>query len=135
MMQTYNLPYPPSINSLYRHKGPLVYKTKKWKEWVTAASAQLIAQRRLNLARVNTIDYPIAVEMAVGRPDKRIRDLDNLTKVVFDLLQSADLPNGKIIENDHLIHYYKVYWATEVVGIKVIIKSLKPIETGALTDC
>ena len=134
-MQIYNLPYPPSINSLYRHRGPVVYKTEKWKEWVAAASVQLINQSSyLN----KTIDYPIAVEMAVGRPDKRVRDLDNLTKVVFDFLQSDDLHKigcRKIIENDHLIHHYEVYWSTKVVGIKVIIKSLKPIETGALTDC
>lgn len=120
-MQIYNLPYPPSINSLYRHKGPLVYKTKKWKEWVVAASVELIEQHSY-LHR--TINYPISVEMAVGRPDKRIRDLDNLTKVVFDLLQSADLPNGKIIKNDSLIHHYEVYWSNDIVGIKVIIKQL-----------
>ena len=127
-MQIYVLPYPPSINSLYRHNGPRVYKTAKWKNWVAEAAVALTHQIKERRA---TITKPIHIEMAVGRPDKRVRDLDNLTKVVFDFLQSDDLPSGKIIENDHLIHKYEVYWSDEIVGIQIIIKEL---QVGAEND-
>lgn len=124
-MQVYCLPYPPSINSLYRHSGPRVYKTSKWKEWVAEADYALLQQKG---ERRQTITEPVAIELAVGRPDKRVRDLDNLTKVVFDFLQSPDLQGGKILANDHLIHHYCVYWSDEVVGVQVIIKELSAIK-------
>lgn len=128
-MQIYCLPYPPSVNSLYRYSGPRVYKTKRWKEWLAEADYALLQQKG---ERRQTITEPVAIELAVGRPDRRKRDLDNLTKVLFDFLQSPDLQGGKIIEDDHLIHHYQVYWSDEVVGVQVIIKELaaiKPDET------
>jgi len=120
-MQIYCLPYPPSVNSLYRYKGARVYKTKRWKEWLGEAEFAMLQQKG---ERRPTITEPVAVELAVGRPDRRKRDLDNLTKVLFDFLQSPDLQGGKIIEDDHLIHHYEVYWSDEVVGVQVIIKEL-----------
>tara|TARA_R100001443_G_scaffold99556_2_gene106719 strand:+ start:830 stop:1255 length:426 start_codon:yes stop_codon:yes gene_type:complete len=130
-MQIYVLPYPPSINSLYRHSGPRVYKTAKWKEWIAEAGYALAQQKGERRA---TITQPIAIELAVGRPDKRVRDLDNLTKVVFDFLQSPDILGGKIIENDHLIHHYEVYWSDQVVGIQVMVKELGSLDVWTLNN-
>ena len=49
----------------------------------------------------------------------RKRDIDNVVKAVFDLLE-----HHEILENDSLVHDFRAYWSHEVVGVQVIIKNL-----------
>tara|TARA_R110000787_G_scaffold104653_2_gene211921 strand:+ start:1079 stop:1447 length:369 start_codon:yes stop_codon:yes gene_type:complete len=108
------LPFPPSVNALWRHARGRTYKTAKYTEWAADAQRHLLEQ-----PKIKTITTPISVELAVGRPDKRKRDIDNIVKAVFDLLQ-----NENVIEDDALIHDFRAYWSTDVVGVQVIIKDL-----------
>ena len=129
-MQFYLLPFPPSINRLYRYTNKGVYKTAAWNAWRDNA-IYFISQQKSE--RAPTIEHKVAVEMAAGRPDKRKRDLDNLTKATFDFLQT-DIPGGRIIKDDSLIERYEVYWASGVVGIQVMIKELDGLQAEAFVD-
>ena len=65
-MQRYILPYPPSLNRLYRTVRSRVYKTRVWRSWANDASAAIMSQ--LGADRPPMIAHPIAVEVAVRRP-------------------------------------------------------------------
>ena len=123
-MQRYILPYPPSLNRLYRTVRSRVYKTRVWRSWANDASAAIMAQ--LGADRPPMSAHPIAVVVAVGRPDARRRDLDNLTKVVFDLLQTK-IAGQRIIKDDSLIHCYQVYWA-DLTGIAVTLQEINGMQ-------
>jgi crossover junction endodeoxyribonuclease RusA len=113
-MNIFMLPYPPSVNTLWRHSGNRTYKTKRYTDWIEDAGRHLAQQEK-----PETIAHPVKVEMAIGRPDKRRRDIDNLTKGVLDILV-----HHKILEDDHWVHHLDVYWSGQVVGCQVIIKDL-----------
>lgn len=51
---------------------------------------------------------PFKMEMAVERPDKRKRDLDNLLKAVLDALQEAT-----VIQNDSDCQWIVARWEGE----------------------
>ena len=114
-MQVYLLPFPPSVNRLWRFSGPRMYRTKVYTEWADDAVRHLQQQQ----APSSPIDYPVALELAVGRPDARKRDIDNVNKAVLDLLEHV-----QILENDHHVHDLRSYWSDQVVGVQVIIKNL-----------
>ena len=81
-----------------------------------------VMPRPLHVAELpaEPINYAVAVELAVGRPDRRKRDIDNINKATLDLLEHVG-----VLENDHYVHDLRSYWSDKVVGIQVIIKNLE----------
>lgn len=75
------LPFPPSINALYRAVGGRSILSGKYRAWKQQAGLALMSQRPGKmLGRVG-----VTVELCA--PDKRRRDADNSgTKAVLDLL-------------------------------------------------
>jgi Holliday junction resolvase RusA-like endonuclease len=67
------------------------------------------------------------MELAVGRPDKRKRDIDNVNKAVLDLLEAIE-----VVENDHYIHDLRSYWSDEVSGVQVMIKDYEESKQSRL---
>tara|TARA_R110000737_G_C14303450_1_gene436457 strand:- start:89 stop:460 length:372 start_codon:yes stop_codon:yes gene_type:complete len=116
------LPYPPSVNALWRHAGNRTYRTKRYTDWAADAARHIKLQHK-----ILKITTPVKVELAVGRPDRRRRDIDNVVKAVFDLLQHQE-----ILEDDSLIHDFRAYWSDEVVGVQVIIKRIAGQVPGIL---
>ena len=82
------LPYPPSVNSYWRH--PTTGKL---------AGRHLISSEGRNyrdqVARLVSMDKPmddrLIVSIIAHMPDKRRRDLDNIPKAIFDALTHAGL--------------------------------------------
>ncbi len=113
-MITLSLPFPPSTNSLYRNvSGRGRVKTERYKTWLRAAGNEVLAtplQRRL------PIEGKFTLTVLAGRPDKRLRDLDNLLKAVGDLLQSHGL-----IENDCLAESITVAWSPTVEKRRIVV--------------
>jgi len=99
---TIDLLYPPSVNRLWRYGRGRAFKTKAYNDWLEAGEARLLA---FNL---QSFDGPVSVEMAVGRPDKRRRDLDNIVKPCLDLLERVG-----VFEDDSQVHRLNVYWGGE----------------------
>ena len=114
-MNIFLLPYPPSVNSLWRHTGKRTYRTNKYTSWAAEAAEYLSGQDIPS----KPIAHPVKIEMAVGRPDRRRRDIDNLVKSVLDIICQ-----NNILEDDHWVHDLNVYWSEEIVGCQIIIKDL-----------
>lgn len=107
-----SLPFPPSVNGLYRNRrqGGRV-KTDRYNTWLNAAGWELKRQRPPKV----TGRYSITVH--VERKDKRRRDLGNLHKGISDLL----VMHG-VIEDDSLEERVILMWSDTVTGCRVFIE-------------
>lgn len=113
-MLTFTLPYPPSVNALYRNV-PKVGRVK------TGATKAFNFQAALALAgqRANGLKGRVNVTYQVGRfPDNRRRDVANYEKALSDAL----VANG-IIEDDSLIERLTIGWADGVHGVLVTVEA------------
>ena len=113
---TFTLPIPPSVNALHRatRKQKGVYLSPVYKAWLVEAGM------KLNVQRVPEISPPYAIEYAVGRPDKRRRDVTNLVKAMDDLLQSQG-----VITDDCHVDDSRIYWCPqqEAGTVKVTVRT------------
>lgn len=104
---SFTLPMPPSVNALYTNnqgKGKRGRaKSERYLSWITEAGIEL------NRQHVPTLAPPYSVDYAVGRPDKRKRDVANLEKALSDLLVSMD-----VIKDDCEIVQNCQRWANDV---------------------
>lgn len=107
---TYQLPTPPSVNALWRVTGKRVYKSKKYRDWISEVALSLEMEPRPE------IDYPFNIEMIVGRPSKRRMDIDNRAKAVMDVLEHC-----KIITDDCLANRITMMWSNDIDGCQVTI--------------
>lgn len=110
---TFLLPYPPSVNRIYRIFKNRLIKSAEYRAWLDEAHKALLLQDTERHGWTS----PVRVEAAVGRPDNRKRDLDNVFKATADFCEAAGF-----VENDHLIHAWNVYWSRDVTnGVLVTI--------------
>ena len=91
------LPFPPSVNTYWRHpnKGAFAGKSlisEAGRKFQSAACAAIVEQlRRLP----KPTSAPASVEIVLFPPDNRIRDLDNYNKALFDA-QSGEKNAGGV---------------------------------------
>ena len=86
MMLNLELPYPPSINHYYLHTSNSVILGAKGKKY--RRDAILLLRKYKGHFDVSK---KLHVVINVFPPDKRKRDLDNLTKCLLDSLQHAGI--------------------------------------------
>ncbi|WP_146439859.1 RusA family crossover junction endodeoxyribonuclease [Crateriforma conspicua] len=77
------LPFPPSVNTYWRHVGNRVLVSKKGRQYQTAVSSLL---KRKN---IKTLDGDLIVDIRLIPPDRRRRDVDNSLKALLDAMQSG----------------------------------------------
>lgn len=77
----YELPFPPSVNHLWRRVGPRTLLSRGGRAFRRAVLTALSARG------VRPIAGRLAVTIDVHPPDHRRRDLDNLQKALLDALQ------------------------------------------------
>lgn len=117
------LPYPPSANSYYRHptKGALAGRH--------LISAKGRDYRCEVIRRIAPLNYSapgrLAVTIICHAPDKRRRDLDNLTKGLLDAMTHAGL-----WADDEQIDDLRIIRGANVSGGKVVV-SVREIEREA----
>ncbi|EAM2338062.1 RusA family crossover junction endodeoxyribonuclease [Salmonella enterica] len=121
------LPFPPSVNTYWRapNKGSLKGRhmvSASGRKYQSEACAAVIEQLR-RLPKPSTA--PAAVEIILYPPDKRIRDLDNYNKALFDALTHAG-----VWEDDSQVKRMLVEWGPVFPKGKVEITITK-LETGA----
>lgn len=75
------LPYPPTVNTYWRNVNGRTILSKRGREYRKEVAAVL--------PRVQPITDRLAVRILAVMPDRRRRDLDNLTKAVLDSMQHA----------------------------------------------
>ena len=79
-----DLDWPPSVNSLYRIQNRRIVLSEKGKEYKRAMGRKALAERWPIVAGDND---PFGLLMYCYPKDKRVRDLDNLLKIVVDGLE------------------------------------------------
>lgn len=87
------LPVPKS-NRYIRRKGGKVFKPPRVVNWEARAMWELREQYD-----GNPIDYEVSVEIVLILPNRRKRDIDNMLKSLWDVMEKAG-----IIKNDNLIY-------------------------------
>lgn len=96
------LPYPVSVNSMYRAYRGRVILSSEYRAWTKACSVIAIA------ALANGFDgvyagfgsQRVQVGIKMVAPDRRQRDIDNIVKGIFDTMQKANW-----VKNDSQIDY------------------------------
>lgn len=103
-MVTVTLPYPPTVNNLFKNVRNGRAKTDQYKAWINEALWTLKAQRPAK--------HPgsFRATIVLDRPDLCRRDIDNTVKALLDLLKTAG-----VIEDDHLAQSVMVAWAWDKV--------------------
>ena len=110
------LPYPVSVNRIWRGSGKRVYRSPEYEAWIAQAGLQWMIQRP---SQPKTIKGSYTLRIVPNRPDKRRRDLGNLEKVVSDFLQSAG-----IVEDDCLAERILLEWGPAGDGVLVEVSSV-----------
>ncbi|CAN5265659.1 hypothetical protein BH11PLA2_BH11PLA2_36980 [soil metagenome] len=75
-----DLPYPPSVNHLWRHFRNRIVLSSEGREYRRAVRLALASRS------VTPLHGALAVSIDVNPPDRRRRDLDNLHKALLDAL-------------------------------------------------
>jgi len=84
-MYRFELPFPPSNNTYYRHVGDKVVLSEKGRKYKAAVRDIL---QRLDLAGLMLEDR-VVCRLELHRKDARSYDADNFYKAVFDSLTNA----------------------------------------------
>jgi hypothetical protein len=80
-MTTLLAPIPPSTNALWRAHRKGVRRSRRYLAWLKEAAWEV------KLQKPPRFTGPVEIQIAIGRPDQRKRDLDNVaTKALLDLL-------------------------------------------------
>ena len=111
----------PKTNRYIRRKNGQVFRSPKVLMWESRALWELQTQYK-----GPPLNFPLSVEVYFFLSDKRKRDIDNMLKTLWDVLEKA-----QIIENDNLIyetHTVKITGET-VTGTVINIKPFKRKET------
>ena len=122
-MTDYPLPWPPSVNTYWRHptRGALAGRTlisEKGRAYrLAVASALQVNNLTKYVSRVclSIYAYP---------PDKRRRDLDNILKALLDGMVHAG-----VLEDDSLIDELHVFRRPPIPGGRVLV-TIKEIGLG-----
>lgn len=106
------LPWPPSVNSYWRHKviGRLatVYVSKEGQAYRKAVNLCLIEHG----VKTYALEGSLRVEIEVYPPDRRKRDLDNLLKSLLDALTHV-----QVWQDDSQISDLRIYRNEMIAGM------------------
>lgn len=92
-------PYPKS-NRYIRRKGGKVFKPWKVSSWEVLASNEIRSQLKESLKENEYLfSKEVEVSTIIILPNKRKRDIDNMLKTLWDVLEKE-----RIIKNDNLIN-------------------------------
>ena len=116
------LPWPPTVNSYWRHKviGKLatVYISQEGQAYRKAVNLCLMEHG----VKTYALEGDLRVEIEVFAPDRRKRDIDNLLKSLLDSLTHA-----QVWKDDNQIADLRIYRNKQIAGIvKVRVYELEP---------
>ena len=111
------LPFPPSVNRLWRCVKGRTILSKDGRLWFAAAADSVREQWPA------TVVTPVRVDILVIPPDKRKRDIDNVVKPVLDALTK-----GMALKDDSLVDWLTVERrpAEKPGRVEIAIRSLSP---------
>lgn len=115
-MTVLELPFPISVNAMYRSVKGRNILSKQARQWKEQAGWMIAAQK------AQKHKGPVSIEMAFTPPDKRRRDADNFVKIVLDALVTRG-----VVEDDNttIIRDRRERWGApdkQKAGVKVIVR-------------
>lgn len=114
-----DLPYPPSVNAIWRHSKGQVHVSARYREWKAQADATAVLHRR----RWRTIKGAFTADIALSKSHRRSNhDGDNRIKCVLDWAESREL-----IANDKFSESTTVRWvdvANAPTGCRLTLREL-----------
>lgn len=108
---TVDLPFPISVNQLYRRLPRSVVRTARYARWRREAE-QMIAMQR-----PGRVEGKFTASLVVQNRTKNRPDADNLSKGCLDALQAAG-----VISNDNKAEHVEVKWSDEISGCRVTVR-------------
>lgn len=106
------LAMPPSVNNAFVNvAGKGRVRSPEYRKWRESAGWAIKA------ARLGKVPGLFAVTIRAGKPDNRVRDLDNLTKATLDALQAFG-----VVENDSNATRILCEWSAQVAPGSVAIE-------------
>jgi crossover junction endodeoxyribonuclease RusA len=106
------LPYPPSVNSYWRHSRGRHYISNEGRAFRTEVWAESIRQRNGS----PPIYGPVQVTVKARPPDARYRDIDNIHKGLCDALK-----HGRVYFDDSQIICLCSWWEEPIKGGRLIV--------------
>ncbi len=110
------LPVPKSNRYIRRRDGK-VFKPPRVSNWEARALWEIKSQ-----FNSESLKKPLSVEVIFFLPDNRKRDIDNMLKTLWDILERAG-----VIENDNLIYETKTLkvYGESVSGTVIVLKPFR----------
>jgi Holliday junction resolvase RusA-like endonuclease len=115
------LPFPISVNAIWRYVGVRAYRTKEYTDWIDEADGVYMQQPK---AAKNPIKGHFTYHIVLDEKKRGRKDGDNFSKVVLDFLERVEL-----IENDSLADAGSWSWGPTDPGmcvVSVFQKGLQP---------
>jgi Holliday junction resolvase RusA-like endonuclease len=111
-----DLPFPPSVNQLWRFGRGNMYRSKTYLDWLAAADIGVMARRQYPKRKITGwFEAHVVLSKRPGR-----NDLDNLaSKAVLDWAQSRDL-----IRNDSDCQRLIAEWGDAEHGCRLTLRGL-----------
>lgn len=110
-----DLPYPPSVNAMWRTLRGRNILSREVRVWWTLAEGLFYQQKRGTAA--HRIAGAFEVEIVLDRKRRRTGDLDNRIKAPLDAAQKFGL-----IENDRFCERIVAYWGDADGGCRVTLR-------------
>lgn len=104
------LPYPPTVNTYWRHVGSRTLISRKGRQYRNDVAALLAGKQ------IEPMAGELSVNVLVHPPDKRRRDLDNILKSLLDSLE-----HGGAYNDDSQISYLQIRRGGIVKGGNVVV--------------
>lgn len=114
-MITIDLPFPVSVNKMYRNASKGRKKTDRYRVWLRAAMNEIITQRVQ--WRVPRVPGKINVAIQIERKDNRKRDIDNLIKCCLDVMVEMN-----VIDDDSNVEALSIAYGP-VTGAQVEVRA------------
>ena len=112
------LPYPPTVNHYWGRRGKRTFITKKGDDFRRDVIIKCMQEKK-QLVLSGRLD----VEVLLFVPDRRKRDIDNITKSLLDSLSHAH-----VWEDDEQIDVLTIRRMERIKGGKCIVK-IKEVES------
>lgn len=114
------LPFPPTVNTMWRRGQRSTYLSKKGRQYRTDAVAAVLEQFP-DRPFADSMDQRLEVSIHLEPPDRRQRDLDNYPKAILDTLTHAGVwVDDSQIDKLHITRGDKVKGGRATVTIEVL---------------
>jgi crossover junction endodeoxyribonuclease RusA len=121
MTRAIYLPFPPAANNLFKNIRHGRARTPRYDAWLKEGAAEIARQRPAKLAG------PYEMTVIAVRPDRRRRDLSNLTKALEDLLVKCGIVRDDSDAMDIHLHWDRCA-PDKAAGVRVVVSPVAGVE-------